>query len=497
VKTSRVSPNSVCNQLLGDYFGSVYWTIRSLAAFEVANSREQLLKNYDCIRENWEKHQGLESVSDQPRWYITFCLSLLRLHGILFSRINTENLENLLGVCLENLSTFLKQTGDLNSLRNQVNLLTYMVHMWVFIVHHCVHDYKSLGALLQGDSSDLFSASALEQNDFGPLSVGFFARFIEKLASSVSGPESPWLGPLLVFLYWLSSYRNLPRLFFSAHPKLKSALFAVQIELMTGLSTLDESRLATQSLLPEDLLSLGFLPLQHYFAGHKELKGTLAEPSQEPAIRLLSANRLIDELKLDFEEHKRAIEELPIDLDDQFGLLGSMDTPGLIFKEELRNERKLVLIDGPNIAMRHGNGKFSCKGIKLALEYFLSKGFQALAVIPEQRLEEETARYLRQRQESSYPVPASKVPDAVGILKELDRQGLLVKTPPWDYDDSYCLKYAQEKEAVIVTNDRYEDHIEKEKGRRRWIREHCCSFTFAGDDFLPNPDFAMLRRANP
>ena len=488
----------MCNQLLGDYLGSVYWTIRSLSAYEAGNSREQLLKNYDYIRENWEKHQSLASVSDQPRWYITFCLSLLRLHGIFFSRINTENLEMLLGVCLENLGTFLKQSGDLNALRNQANLLTYMVHMWVFIVHHCIHDYKTMSTLLQGDSPELFSSSALESNDFGPLSINFLARFIEKLASSISGPESPWLGPLLVFLYWVSSYRNLPRLLFSSHPKLKSALFAAQIELMTGLSGLDESRLATQSLLPEDLLSLGFLPLQHYFAGHKELKGTLAEPSQEPAIRLISANRLIDDLKLDFEEHKRAIEELPIDLDDQFGSLGSMDTPGLIFRQDSHSERTLVLLDGPNVAMRHGNGRFSCKGIKLALEYFLGKGFAALAVIPEQRLEEETARYLRQKQDMNFPVPNSKIPDAVGILRELDRQGLLVKTPPWDYDDSYCLKYAQEKQAVIVTNDRYEDHIEKDKGSRRWIREHCCSFTFAGDDFLPNPDFELLReRSNP
>jgi hypothetical protein len=47
----------------------------------------------------------------------------------------------------------------------------------------------------------------------------------------------------------------------------------------------------------------------------------------------------------------------------------------------------------------------------------------------------------------------------------------------------------------IVTNDRYWDYIEKagtgpaRKATLQWIRTHCVSFTFAADDFLPNPDF--------
>jgi hypothetical protein len=46
-----------------------------------------------------------------------------------------------------------------------------------------------------------------------------------------------------------------------------------------------------------------------------------------------------------------------------------------------------------------------------------------------------------------------------------------------------------------VTNDRYWDYIEKagagpaRKATLQWIRTHCVSFTFAADDFLPNPDF--------
>lgn len=64
-----------------------------------------------------------------------------------------------------------------------------------------------------------------------------------------------------------------------------------------------------------------------------------------------------------------------------------------------------------------------------------------------------------------------------------------------DYDDSYCIRYAQQRNGVIVSNDLYRDHIDKiaserdKAGMRRWLREHIISFTFVRNDFLPNPDF--------
>jgi len=69
---------------------------------------------------------------------------------------------------------------------------------------------------------------------------------------------------------------------------------------------------------------------------------------------------------------------------------------------------------------------------------------------------------------------------------------LLVVTPPQDYDDSYVIKYAQSKDGCILTNDMYRDYVEKCHHKRRakdWLRSHLISFTFVGDEFLPNPDF--------
>lgn len=63
-----------------------------------------------------------------------------------------------------------------------------------------------------------------------------------------------------------------------------------------------------------------------------------------------------------------------------------------------------------------------------------------------------------------------------------------------DYDDSYALAYAQMKDAVIISNDMYRDftvrgQVGTEASRRFWVKTHCCSYTFMGDDFMPNPDF--------
>lgn len=66
---------------------------------------------------------------------------------------------------------------------------------------------------------------------------------------------------------------------------------------------------------------------------------------------------------------------------------------------------------------------------------------------------------------------------------------------PQDYDDSYSIRYAMQRNGFVVTNDLYRDHVKKieDKQRkeeaRRWLKGHCISFTFVGDEFLPNPDF--------
>ncbi len=66
-----------------------------------------------------------------------------------------------------------------------------------------------------------------------------------------------------------------------------------------------------------------------------------------------------------------------------------------------------------------------------------------------------------------------------------------------DYDDSYSIRYAQTHGGVVVTNDMYRDHVggigdrrEREE-QRAWTKSHLLSYTFVGDEFLPNPNFVF------
>lgn len=154
--------------------------------------------------------------------------------------------------------------------------------------------------------------------------------------------------------------------------------------------------------------------------------------------------------------------------------------------------KHLIVIDGPNVAKRHGKEtEFSAKGIKIAIDYWIERGHDAIAFIPEHYVKRKPGQSVTLQE--FYP-KANNVP----LLLELINEGKLVLTPPQDYDDSYCIEYAMRHNGVIVTNDRYWDHVDKqreEKGERarkearKWIRDHTMSFTFVRDEFLPNPNF--------
>ena len=58
-------------------------------------------------------------------------------------------------------------------------------------------------------------------------------------------------------------------------------------------------------------------------------------------------------------------------------------------------------------------------------------------------------------------VKASQLPDNVSLLHKLEEKGLIVRTPPQDYDDSYGIRYAKAKNAFIVTNDKFRDYVQK------------------------------------
>lgn len=157
-------------------------------------------------------------------------------------------------------------------------------------------------------------------------------------------------------------------------------------------------------------------------------------------------------------------------------------------------EKPEIVIDAPNVAMRHANNKkVSVRGIQLAIQYWQKKGHQVIAFIPEHYLHRKAPPPDKEQTLGEYMPMA----DNTELLAQLVDDGSVVLCPPQDYDDSYCIEYSKRHGAYIVTNDRYWDHIARQPedqraGVTRWLREHCISFTFAKNEFLPNPDFAFL-----
>uniref|UniRef100_G1RZA6 Zinc finger CCCH-type containing 12D n=1 Tax=Nomascus leucogenys TaxID=61853 RepID=G1RZA6_NOMLE len=118
-------------------------------------------------------------------------------------------------------------------------------------------------------------------------------------------------------------------------------------------------------------------------------------------------------------------------LEEDFGALASSLRP--------------IVIDGSNVAMSHGNKEtFSCRGIKLAVDWFRDRGHTYIKVfVPSWRKD---------------PPRADTPIREQHVLAELERQAVLVYTPSRKvhgkrlvcYDDRYIVKVAYEQDGVIV-----------------------------------------------
>mmetsp|Transcript_34762 Transcript_34762/g.67619 ORF Transcript_34762/g.67619 Transcript_34762/m.67619 type:complete len:1314 (-) Transcript_34762:589-4530(-) len=156
-------------------------------------------------------------------------------------------------------------------------------------------------------------------------------------------------------------------------------------------------------------------------------------------------------------------------------------------------EKPLLILDLPNICMRHGQHKrFSCAGIQLCIDHFRKRGFKKMvAFVPEHLLDYDNAgkhAHLLRLGFETADAAKTKLPDNISLLLSLKEEGYVVATPPQDYDDSYCISYAHKHNGVVVTNDKYRD-CKIDGVTWDWLKSHLMTFTFVDDEFMPNPDF--------
>ncbi|XP_037309461.2 ribonuclease ZC3H12A isoform X1 [Pungitius pungitius] len=146
-------------------------------------------------------------------------------------------------------------------------------------------------------------------------------------------------------------------------------------------------------------------------------------------------------------------------------------------------ELRPIVIDGSNVAMSHGNKEvFSCRGIQLAVNFFLDRGHTAITVfVPTWRKEQ--------------PRPDSPITDQ-HILLEYERRKIVVFTPSRRvggkrvvcYDDRFIVKVAYESDGVIVSNDTYRDLQGERPEWKKCIEERLLMFSFVNDSFMPPDD---------
>ncbi|XP_012224176.2 probable ribonuclease ZC3H12D isoform X1 [Linepithema humile] len=149
-----------------------------------------------------------------------------------------------------------------------------------------------------------------------------------------------------------------------------------------------------------------------------------------------------------------------------------------------------VVVDGSNVAMSHGNKEvFSCRGIKICVDWFRARGHKEITVfVPKWR--KEASR------------PDNPVVDQE-ILGELERDRLLVFTPSRlvggkrmvCYDDRYILKLAAEIDGIVVSNDNYRDLAQENPEFRKVVEERILMYSFVNDRFMPPDD--PLGRSGP
>ncbi|KFM64234.1 putative ribonuclease, partial [Stegodyphus mimosarum] len=142
-----------------------------------------------------------------------------------------------------------------------------------------------------------------------------------------------------------------------------------------------------------------------------------------------------------------------------------------------------VVIDGSNVAREHGktHNTFSCKGIKICVDYFLNRGHtQVTAFVPHYR-----------RHCTSGPISTTDQE----ILEELYRTQHVVFTPSRRvqgkrmtcYDDRFIVELAAMTGGVILSNDNYKDLIDVSDAFKKTIEERLLMFCFVGDILMiPN-----------
>lgn len=132
-------------------------------------------------------------------------------------------------------------------------------------------------------------------------------------------------------------------------------------------------------------------------------------------------------------------------------------------EEEERNNNKVklreIVVDGSNVSMALGKGRFCVEGLSIVYEYFAGRGHQVSIFLPLSRWnksndeEREVLDWLEFGEDALYYTPTRRTDEG-----------------SYDcYDDRFMVEYAVSCQGIIVTNDNYRDLINESAAFRDQI----------------------------
>merc|ERR550517_1385931 len=141
--------------------------------------------------------------------------------------------------------------------------------------------------------------------------------------------------------------------------------------------------------------------------------------------------------------------------------------------------KREIVLDGLNIGKVYGRSKFSALGVEKTLTWFTSRGFKVRVFMPKSRKDRANAKADQRR------------------LNKMISQGDLILTPSRRSDgalwtsfdcneEDYIVRYAAQREAVIVSTRRFADY--NEATLQAQVETRVLVFTFSDKEFDPPMD---------
>uniref|UniRef100_A0A8D8C2K1 NEDD4-binding protein 1 n=1 Tax=Culex pipiens TaxID=7175 RepID=A0A8D8C2K1_CULPI len=150
-------------------------------------------------------------------------------------------------------------------------------------------------------------------------------------------------------------------------------------------------------------------------------------------------------------------------------------------KDVVRTAKRMVVIDGNNVAYGHSVGKeFSVKGLDICIQHFKQMGHNVKAVVPQ----------FRQKKDKSTDQKR---------LDELYKAGDVLLAPSKSipgqysssYDDRLILSVAEKFDGVVISNDNFRDLLQTDnESWKKIIKTRVIGYTWVMDEFfLPDDPY--------